>query len=94
MAIFLYAMAALAWFSYASARNRGVPWFSLSGTSKRRQAPAPMKFRLRTENIKPKSPWRSPKQQPFSSGVSFPRLNELTHNAETSRRLVERLQQM
>ena len=94
MSVFLCVVVALIWFSYASARDRLVPWFSLGGTSKRRKAPAPTKFRLRTENIKPKSPWLKSKPPPFSSGVSFPRLDELTHSAETSRRLVKHMQQM
>ncbi len=55
---------------------------------------APTKFRLRTESNKPKSPWLESKQQPFSAGVSFPRLDELTHSAETSRRLGKHMQQM
>jgi hypothetical protein len=76
--------------SWVSARDRGVPWFSLGGTSKRRKAPTHMKFRLRTENIKPKSPWLEKQQRP----ESYPLLDELTHNAETSHRLVAHMKSL
>lgn len=125
--------------SWVSARDRGVPWFSLGGTSSKRKALQPMlsvqpvtPFRLRTENIKPRSPWlepepsgdkikpkqakpkqskqtkpkqakpkqpKQPKQaKPKQIKKDFPakefyRLDELTHNADTSRRLVEHVQQ-
>jgi outer membrane biosynthesis protein TonB len=138
--------------SWVSARDRGVPWFSLGGTSSKRKALQPMlsvqpvtPFRLRTENIKAKSPWLEPSgdkikpkqakpkqakpkqakpkqakpkppkppkpqqakqakqakpKQPKPQQIKkdfptkdFYRLDELTHNAETSRRLVNRLQQ-
>lgn len=94
MSVFLSVVIVLIGLSYVRARDRRVPWFSLGGTSKRRKARAPAKFRLRTENIKARSPWLESKQQAFSSGISFPRLNELTHSAETSQRLVKHMQQM
>lgn len=102
MTIFLCVVAGLVWISYVSARERGVPWFSLGG---RKSAPV-QRLQLRTHSIKPKSPWvqpsaassekkkagrqRSPRKDPSITPLYY-RLNELTHDAGASERLVSAL---
>jgi hypothetical protein len=94
MTAFWFVVAVCLWISYVSARDRGVPWFSLGGTRKRRPAPAHMEFRLRTENIKPRSAWLEPKQNKELPTALVLRLDELTHNADTSQRLIAHMRQL
>ena len=86
---FFLCVAGLVWFSWYRAKLRGVPWFSYGNQpdmrrdrtmAKRRQT-----MRLRTESIKPKSPWLL---STAGAPASFPDLDALTRNPETSARLV------
>ena len=99
-------LAIAVWFSWAIAKERGVPWFRFGGTK-----PQPNRWssRLRTESIKPQSPWLKGKEQPTAQKPAqrkspqtrvvrlqhpdISRLNALVHNEELSQRLVERLKE-
>jgi hypothetical protein len=100
MTIFLAVVALLIWMSYVSARDRGVPWFSLGTKSKPpclsppQSLPSqqrPPKRRFAQDEAPKARPTPQPKQD--FSARAFYRLDTLTHNSETSQRLVERLQQ-
>ena len=83
MRIFLSAIAVLMWFSWARARAEGVPWFSVGGQPDMRRDRARAKTALRTRTLKPKSPLLT-----TSAPTSFPNLDALTRNPDTSHRLV------
>jgi hypothetical protein len=99
MSMLLAVALCLVGFSYVSARDRGVPWFSL-GTSLSK--PMPGKYhRLRTRNIQPQSseflslrriPSRATagplKKEPFPA-EAFHTLVVLTHDKGAAMRLIQ-----
>lgn len=89
MSTFLGIVITLVVLSWASARIRGVPWFSWGAETKMRtdRRRAKELYRLRTENIKTRSPWvQGPIKQPATEASL--RLTELTHSEQISDRLI------
>ncbi|MEL7354062.1 MAG: hypothetical protein AAFN38_21750 [Cyanobacteria bacterium J06560_5] len=74
--------------SWASARERGVPWMAWGTATKVQTAKRQAQHRrLRTRNIKPVSPWLNG-QAKLPTAEAFTRLTELTRSEKVSNRLI------